>query len=122
MTDLTFKINGADFSRHVHKYGYQTDRQPVYAAQFTDLSGVDHNIPLRWKGVLTVTLNPMTEAQSARMCAALAAYPLEVTYHSFQLGKDVTEAMTVSTMSRSLALKRGAVRWHEGGTITFTGR
>lgn len=49
MTEFAFKINGTDFSEVVNRYGYETDRVPVSAGQFTDLAGVDHNVVLRWR-------------------------------------------------------------------------
>ena len=42
MKKFPFILNGEDFTDLTNKYGYITDRVPVYSSQWTDLSGVKH--------------------------------------------------------------------------------
>lgn len=67
-----------------------------------------------------MTLNPMTAEESAALTAALMATPLQVTYHSFQLGHDVTEEMQITSMPRRFALKNGSgTRWLHEDVLSF---
>lgn len=122
MTELPFKLNGVTFADCVHKYGYETDRYPVYAAQWTDLSGVDHDVKLRDKGALTVRINGLSESRTIELRRALLANPLKVTYFSFQLGAEVVEDMRIDTAPASLQLKSGGVRYISESYLTFLQR
>lgn len=118
MTVFKFKVNGVDFSDMVPKYGYTTDRVPVYSKTITTLDGVDHTILIRTKGVLNVPLNPTSERRAAEFYAELKKLPADVEYHSLQSG-DVTETMKLSTMSAEFVLSTPATNWVAGTRITF---
>lgn len=119
MTDLTFKINGQDFSALVHKNGYRTYLDPVYSGEITTLDGVRRAALLRRRGRLHITLNDLDEEDSARLCAALLAEPVSVTYHSFQRDADVTEQMRLDPYAREMLMRDAGTRVLAGGTLKF---
>lgn len=114
-----FLLNGVDFSDVIHKYGYTTDRTPVYSAQWVDLSGVTHSVKLREKGQLSVTLNDIEAERSLELCRHLRKPDLQVTYHSFQTGETVSERMRIDSMPRSLLMIDGTTPIHAGVTLDF---
>lgn len=118
MTVFKFKVNGVDFSDIVHKYGYTTDRVPVYSKTVTTLDGVAHTRLIRTKGILKVPLNPASESRISEFYAELQKLPANVEYHSFQSG-DVTETMKLSTMSAEFVLGTPDTKWVAGTRITF---
>lgn len=120
MSKYPVKINGEDFTDLFHKRGYVTDRQPVYAGSYTDLEQVDHYVVGRWRGYFSGTTNDLTAEEAARLCAALLASPVELTYHSFQLGAVVTETMILSEMPQALKLQTSRASWIKGVTLTFS--
>lgn len=119
MTRFKFTVNGIDFSDIVHKYGYTTDRVPVYGPTVTTIDGVDHLRLIRTKGMLKVPLNPNSESRVAAFCAELQKLPADVEYHSFQAGVDVSETMKLTSMSAEFVLGTPSTNWVAGTTITF---
>ena len=120
MNKYPVKINGEDFTDLFHKRGYVTDRQPVYAGSYTDLDQVDHRIVGRWRGSFSGTTNDLTAEDAARLCSALLASPVELTYHSFQLGREVTETMVLEQMPQALKLQTSRASWLQGVTLSFS--
>lgn len=119
MTKFPFKLNGVDFSRLVHKYGYQTQRSPVYASRYEDLDGRTHSVVGRWIGDLTIQLNDIPAADAASIGAALLDAPLDVTYYSFQQGREVTERMMLEDMPMALKLATATTDWIGSLTLKF---
>ena len=119
MTKYPFKLNGKDFSRLVHKFGYQTERRPVFASRYEDLDGRTRSIVGHWSGVLSIQLNDIPAADAAALGAELLTAPLEVTYYSFQLKREVTERMMVENFPLALKLATAATDWLAGVTLKF---
>lgn len=119
MTNYLFTINGVDFSDVVHKYGYQTDLVPVYSKRVTTLDKVDHEVVVRRRGGLTITSNPLKRERAKELAAALSSLPGQIGYHSFQLGRDVTQRMRVTGIPMELVLKTPETDWVSGVTLTF---
>lgn len=119
MTDLKFLINGQDFSALVHKNGYRTYLDPVYSGEITTLDGVRRAALLRYRGRLHIILNDLDEEDSARLCAALLADPITVTYHSFQRNTDVTQSMWLDPFARELLMQDAGTRVLAGVTLKF---
>lgn len=119
MTDLKFEVNGVSFARLVHKNGYRTYLDPVYSGEVTTLDGVRKAALKRYRGTLHVTLNDLDEDDSAQLCAALLADPLEVTYHSFQRNADVTERMWLEGYAREQLMRDAGTRVLAGVTLKF---
>ena len=119
MSKYPWKINDEDFSQLANKYGYATDRVPVYSSTWRDLSGVDHAVKLREKGFLYITLNDITAEESLRLCQQLRKSGLTVEYHSFQLGQTVCERMKITSMPRALLMIDGGVPVHGAVTLEF---
>lgn len=119
MTDLTFEVNGTDFSALVHKNGIRTYLEPVYSGEITTLAKVRRRSLKRWRGILHVTLNDLAEKDSAALCAALMAYPLQVRYYCWQRRQVVTEAMSLDPFAREQLLRDAGERWIAGVTLKF---
>lgn len=119
MTKFPLKLNGTDATRFCHKRGYTTFRTPVYAGKYTDIQQTDHYIVARWKGGLRVRINDLPAADAAELAALLMAAPLTVEYHSFDLGKTVTETMMPETIPEELKMSTARADWITGVTLTF---
>ena len=119
MTKYPLKINGVDMSRLCHKRGYTTFRTPVYAGKYTDLQQTDHYVVARWRGGLRLPLNDLTAADAAELAALLMAAPLTVEYHSFDLGKTVTETLMPESVPNELKMSTSRADWITGVTLTF---
>ena len=119
MTDLTFEVNGQDFSALVHKDGIRTYLDPVYSGEITTLAKVRRRSLKRYRGVLHVTLNDLEEKESTALCAALMAYPLQVTYYSLQRRRVVTESMSLEPYALEQLLQDAGERWLAGVTLKF---
>ena len=119
MTEYPFKINGKDFSRLVSRYGYTTYLQPV-TVSYTDLAQVEHEKIVRYRGGLTVPLNPLLEEDSAELCAELLRRPLTVEYHNFQRNATVTEIMRLDSLPMEYLAKAAGRRWMQAVNLDFT--
>lgn len=119
MTDLTFKVNGQDFSALVHKNGIRTYLEPVYSGEITTLDKVRRRTLKRRRGILHVTLNDLEENEAEDLCAALMLEPLSVTYYSFQRRQQVTEIMSLSPYALEQLLMDGGSRILSGVTLKF---
>ena len=119
MTDLTFKINGQDFSALVHKNGIRTFLEPVYSGEIITLDKVRRRALKRFRGILHVTLNDLEETESARLCAALTDHPLQVQYYCWQTRQVVTQYMSVEPFAREQLLRDAGERWIAGVTLQF---
>ena len=120
MTDLTFLINTKDFSKMVEKGSYTTELIPVIGAKYTDLDRVDHTTVVRFRGVLSVVLNPSSPADLKKLWDELALAPCSVKYHSFQKNTDVTQTMMPSLEAIQDAAKRSSGHWGRKVKLTFT--
>lgn len=120
MIPYTFEINDTSFASIVKKYSYSTDRIPVESPRITTMDGVDHVAVIRYKGVLTVEINPQDETTFNTFCAAVAAGVLKVKYRCLQTKTDVTQYMTVSGMPGALVIKNASRNVIGGLVLTFT--
>lgn len=119
--NLTFSLNGTDYSRMVERDSYATGLIPVYSDAVTTFDGVDHMVLIRSKGTVTVGLNPQTAADTKSICEALNRCPVTVKYHCLQRNTDVTANMIVSQQSAKFLSRckaRGYV-WNEIDAITL---
>lgn len=119
MTDLTFKVNGKDFSHLVHKNGIRTYLEPVYSGEITTLDKVRRRVLKRYRGGVHVTLNDVEASQSAELCAELVKVPVTIGYYSFQRAKYVEESMTLDSFARERLLKDAGEDWIAGVTMKF---
>lgn len=120
MTKFPLTINGEDLSSLCHKRGYTTSRTPVYGGTYTDLDQVDHYFISRWRGNLIVRTNDLKQADATRLANLLLSAPLQVTYYSFDLGREVTETMMPEAVPKELKLSTPRADWIAGVTLTFT--
>lgn len=119
MTDLKFEVNGVSFAHLVHKNGIRTYLTPVYSGEITTLNGVRKAALLRYRGELHVTLNDLDEDDSADLCAALLAEPLQIGYFSFQRNTEVTEQMRLEPYAREQLMRDAGTRVLAGVTLKF---
>lgn len=120
MIPYTFEINDVDFASLVKKYSYSTDRIPVESQRVTTMDGVDHVAVIRYRGVLTLQINPQDETTFKTFCEEVAAGVLKVKYRCLQTKTDVTQYMTVSGMPGALAIQNASRKVIDGLTLTFT--
>lgn len=120
MTDLTFTINGHDYSDIVEKRNYQTRLIPVVGRQYTDLNKVEHTTIARYRGELTVGINVAAKSRITALATDLQSAPVSVCYYSFQLGTTVTQTMMPDSTTMKDAFSLGGVRFNETNEITFT--
>lgn len=119
MTELPFLINGVDFIGLVYKKQYTTGKEPVIAASFTDLAGIDTEIVSRWRSTLTVTLNHLTDEQTAELSAQLTKPTVTVTYYNAQAGEVCVHEMKCLTLENANDFTARGTRWWDGGTLDF---
>lgn len=118
MTEYPFKINGKDFSRLVNRYGYTTDLKPVVVT-YTDLNQVEHEKIVRYRGFVTVPLNPLLEEDSAELCAELLKRPLSIEYHCFQRHTTVVATMRLDSIPMEYLAKAAGRRWMQAINLDF---
>lgn len=118
MTEYSFKVNGKDFTRLVNRYGYTTDLKPVVVT-YTDLDQVEHEKIVRYRGFLTVPLNPLLEEDSAELCAELLKRPLMIEYYSFQRHVYVEENMRLDSLPMEYLAKAAGRRWMKAINLPF---
>lgn len=119
MTNYPVEFNDVDFSDIVHVRGYQTDRQPVYTARFTNLDQVDSCKVERYRGFVNIPTNDLKAERAAQLAAQLMKSPVKVKYWCFQLGKAVTEYMTLEKMPQQLKLQTPRADWIAGMLLSF---
>ena len=120
MTDLTFKINGHDYSDLVEKRKYKTKLIPIIGRQYTDLNKVTHTTIARHQGELTVGIRVAPKSRITAFCADLQTAPVTVMYYSFQLGTVVTQTMMPDASTMQDAFNLAGERWNETSDVTFT--
>lgn len=118
----TFEVNGVDLAALCSKSGYSTSRVPIYGKSVTTLDGMTHTRLLRWRNSVTVKLNDLTDADLETFCAAVTAPRATVKFYCAQLGKVVTNTMTVSTggVQSPFLLQHLGARYWSGRAVTFT--
>ena len=118
MTEYNFKVNGKDFSRLVARYGYATDLKPV-TVTYKDLDQVEHEKIVRYRGFLTVPLNPLLEADSAELCAELLKRPLMIEYDCLQRHVPVEANMRLTSVPMEYLAKAAGRRWMQAIKLDF---
>lgn len=121
-TEYPFEINGVDFRRMVERDSYQTGLIPVYTDTITTMDGVDHDELIRWRGKVSVKINPQTAEDAAAFCAELMKPHVTLLYHCQQRNASVYAKMRMDALS-SIHLSRCrhlGKKWVEPETFTFT--
>lgn len=121
MTDHVVTINGLNFAPYIERGQYTTSRTPVWSRTVTTTDGRDHKRLLRYRGGLKFKLNPLTDAQTPTVAAALAEQPAAVTYYDKDLGANVTRSMVFNGLTEQEIRWRFAGKtWNEPLTVTLT--
>ena len=77
MIDVTFKINGTDYSLLLSSYN--VEKEVEYQNIVITMDGTEHGVA-RCRTIITFALIPLTDAQCNRLYNALASGNLEVIY------------------------------------------
>lgn len=122
MTDKTFTVNSVNLAPFVERDSYNTRKEPVYSDTITTMDGVDHCVPLRSRNILSVSFNPVTQAEAVTIITALMSLPASVTFTSLQTGQSETASMILSEteinfLSRCLSAGQS---WVSIGEIELT--
>ena len=119
MTDLTFTVNGKDFSALVHRDGIKTFLEPVYSSEITTLNKIRRRMLVRYRGVVHIKLNDLEQGESEELCAELMKWPLVIGYYSFQRRRVVTETMSLDPYAVVQLFRNEDERWLSGTTLKF---
>lgn len=119
MTDLTFQINGHDYSDIVEKRQYKTSYTPVVGTSYMNLNKVKRVSYIRYQGGLIVGLNPISAVRAAELYSDLMTQPCNVTYYSFQRNAVVTESMETEGINIQDGFEMMLKRWGTASTLEF---
>lgn len=123
MKNLTFLINGVDFSHAFNQYGYSAGAEPIYSNEIETMDRVRRSNIIRWRGWCSAPLNDLTDAEAAALARALRADTLEITYQNNALSaQSVTQEMTIDALELAYLLRDVSGRYWSGKQITFTQR
>lgn len=121
MIDITFKLNGTDYSSFLSTYtvSYETEYENV----ITTLNGTEYGVP-RYRPVLTVSFIPLTEAQSAALYTVLNTGTVTVLYTDTYKNTNRTASMRVtSNLESQFGLSSiNGNRYYKGGSIILRQR
>ena len=117
--DVTFKIDGLDL--HSVLSTYDVTSEISYVQVITTLDRVRRPIPDAIKRVITFSLFPMTDDESALLYNKLSQHIVAVNYTDPNESADLTKSMYVdSEISQTFALKSvDGKRRYLGGEITL---
>jgi len=115
--NVTLKLGELAVSERLSTY--QTTKNITYREVITTLDDVEHPYPGAVKTVLSFSLLPMTDQESAAVYAALSPLLLPVTYTDSLTGGDVTKNMRVMSDLESVFLLTSVdgKRRYKGGAI-----
>lgn len=104
MIDITFKIGGTNYSALLSTYDVTYAAE--YGESFTALDGTEYGTP-RFRPIITFSLIPLTEAQSAALYGKLsAAQSVSVQYTDpYQNAARTASFRVASDLNRVFALK-----------------
>ena len=121
MIDITFSINGTDYSGLLSTYN---DTHEVEVREsVTTIDGTEYTASYR-RPVVTFSLIPLNDEQTADLYTALSQIIVEVTYTDPYLGREATAVMRVaSSLDSEFGIKSiNGNRYYKGGEITLRQR
>lgn len=115
--NVTLKLGELAVSERLSTY--QITKNITYREVITTLDDVEHPYPGTAKTVLSFSLFPMTDQETASVYATLSPLILPVTYTDSFSGADVTKTMRIMTDLESTFLLTSVdgQRRYRGGTI-----
>lgn len=123
MKNLSFTINGVDFSAVCNENAFTAGATPVYSEEIETMDRERRSVIQRWRGYCRVGLNDMTDAEAQALAAALRADELVIGYPNRALGStQVSQKMTVDAMELSFLLHDVSGNYWSGKQLTFTER
>lgn len=119
---LPLIVNGLDITNWIEIDSYETSLSPVYGDSVTTMDGVDHVAVTRYKGTVTVSLNPLTLDRTAQLCNALLSGAINAQYYCLQRNHEVFANMRIDGVSAQHLgrVRFGHKKWNEIPPITLT--
>ena len=117
MIGVTLKVGALDLSGRLSTYSLE--REITYRKVVVTMDDKEHPYPGAQKDVVTFSLLPMTDAESAEVYNALAPLIFNATYTSTYDGRDVTKQVRITSNLESefLLLSVDGKRRYRGGEI-----
>lgn len=118
----TVIVDGVDITAMIEVDSYSTALVPVYGGSVTTMDGVKHTSIIREKGQLRFAVNPLTDAQTRNLNAAMNGGIAEVQYHCLQRNTTIIATMEVDkpTARHMGRISYGGAKWNELSEITMT--
>ena len=118
MIDVTFSINGTDYSGLLSTYNVTHEievRETV-----TTLDGTEYSASFR-RPIVSFSLMPLNDEQTAELYSYLSAITVEATYTDPHLGREAVAVMRVtSNLESEFGIKSvDGNRYYKGGEITL---
>lgn len=121
MIDITFSINGTDYSGLLSTYN--VTHEVEVKESVTTIDGTEYTASYR-RPVVIFSLIPLSDEQTADLYTDLSQIIVEVTYTDPYLGREATAIMRVaSSLDSQFGIKSiNGNRYYKGGEITLRQR
>ena len=119
--DVTLIVNGMDLSTKLSTYS--VTETVTYRNVITTLDDVEHPYPGAKRTIITFSVFPMTDEESAALYNTLSALMFDATYTNQYKGVDETKRVRLMTnLESAFALKSvDGKRRYKGGEIQLRG-
>lgn len=119
--NITLKLNSLDLSQKLSTY--QMNYEVTYRDVITTLDDVEHPYPGKDRPVVTFSLFPLTDEETAALYSELRKQILSATYTNQHIGADETRQLRlVSNIESAFALLSvDGKRRYKGGAIQLRG-
>lgn len=119
--DVTFKINGTDYSRKLSTYHVYKEISTKYL--LTTLNDEEIPGPASFRYIVEVSFWPMTDAESAAFFNDLNGIIAEIDFTDPDRNKDITKKMRLTTdIEKTFGLRSiDGNRYYKGGVLQFRG-
>ena len=121
MIDVTFVLNGVDYSSHLSKY--TVSHEIEQRETMTTINGTEYTAT-QIRPVITFSLDPLSDDQSESLYGILSGINIEVTYTDPYLGDNQSAVMRVVSELNSTFVIRDTNdnRYYKGDEITLRSR
>lgn len=115
--DVTLIVNGLDLSARLSTYS--VSEEVAYRQVIVTLDDAEHPYPSTTRPIITFSLWPMTDEESAALYSALSALVFDATYTNPHKNADETKRVRLMTsLESAFALKSvDGKRRYKGGQI-----
>ena len=121
MMDVTFVLDGVDYSSHLSKYSvvHEVEQRKT----ITTIDGTEYTAT-QIRPVIIFSLDPLSDEQSESLYGILSRGAIEVTYTNPYLGDNQFAIMRVTSdiNSEFIICSTDGHRYYKGGSITLRQR